>query len=78
MDHYGETECGLPLGNFNGAGMVVKAGSMGLPAPGYQMAILDEAVRELPAGEVGLIGPKTAPDSLYWTLPRELGCTSGC
>jgi acetyl-CoA synthetase len=66
MDHYGATECGLPLGNFNGAGMAVKAGSMGLPAPGYRMAIVDEAGSELATGEVGLIGLRPGPDSLYW------------
>jgi acetyl-CoA synthetase len=56
----------LPLGNFNGAEMAVKAGSMGLPAPGYHMAIVDEAGSELATGEVGLIGLKPVPDSLYW------------
>jgi acetyl-CoA synthetase len=66
MDHYGATECGLPLGNFNGARMAVKPGSMGLPAPGYRMAIVDEAGSELATGEVGLIGLEPAPQSLYW------------
>jgi acetyl-CoA synthetase len=66
MDHYGATECGLPLGNFNGATMTVKPGSMGLPAPGYQVAVVDEEGRELPAGKVGLVGLRARPDSLYW------------
>jgi acetyl-CoA synthetase len=66
MDHYGATEFGLPIGNHNGIAMRVKAGSMGLPAPGCVMAIVDEDGRELPPGEIGLIAQKTDADSRYW------------
>ena len=66
MDHYGATECGLPIGNYNGIAMDVKAGSMGLPGPGYCMAVVDEEGRQLPPGEVGLIGQKTDANSRYW------------
>jgi acetyl-CoA synthetase len=66
MDHYGASEFGLPIGNHNGIAMDVKAGSMGLPAPGCVMAIVDEEGRELPTDEVGLIAQKADADSRYW------------
>jgi len=66
MDHFGATEFGLPIGNYNAIAMDVKAGSMGLPGPGYHMSIVDEDGRELPPGEVGLIAQKTDADSRYW------------
>jgi acetyl-CoA synthetase len=67
MDHFGATEFAIPIGNFNALAMPVKAGSMGRPFPGFRMEIIDEAGRELPAGELGLIGKKSDPDCLYWS-----------
>jgi acetyl-CoA synthetase len=46
--------------------MVVKPGSMGLPAPGQDMAVVDEAGALLPAGQVGLIAQATDDNSRYW------------
>ncbi len=66
MDHFGATEYGLPIGNYNAATMEVKPGSMGLPCPGYEMAVIDESGRKLPPGEIGLIAKKTNPDCRYW------------
>jgi acetyl-CoA synthetase len=66
MDHYGATEFSLPIGNYNAIDMEVKAGSMGLPCPGFSMAVVDETGRELAAGEVGLIGQKSGEGSRYW------------
>ena len=67
MDHFGATEFAIPIGNFNSIAMPVKPGSMGLPFPGFKMAIVDEEGTEQPAGEVGYIGKKTNSDCLYWT-----------
>jgi len=67
MDHFGATEFAIPIGNFNALAMPVKAGSMGRPFPGFRMAIVDEAGKELPVGEVGLIGKRSDPDCLYWS-----------
>ena len=39
---------------------------MGLPSPGYRMAIIDEAGQELPNGQVGLLGRASNADSRYW------------
>jgi acetyl-CoA synthetase len=66
MDHFGATEFALPIGNYNAIDMAVKPGSMGLPCPGHAMAVVDEAGRELPPEEVGLIGQKPDDDSRYW------------
>jgi acetyl-CoA synthetase len=66
MDHFGATEFALPIGNYNAIDMVVKPGSMGLPCPGYEMAVVDESGRELAAGEVGLMGRRSNEDSMYW------------
>ena len=66
MDHFGATEFGLPIGNHNSIVMDVKAGSMGLPAPGQTMAIVNEDGQPLARGEVGLIAQQTSSESLYW------------
>jgi acetyl-CoA synthetase len=66
MDHFGATEFGLPIGNHNGLAMQVKSGSMGLPAPGQCMAVVDETGHELPPEAVGLIGQRAGDGSRYW------------
>lgn len=66
MDHFGATEYAIPIGNFNAIAVAVKAGSMGLPFPGFRIAIVDDEGMEKPDGEVGFIGKKTDPDCLYW------------
>ena len=66
MDHFGATEYALPIGNYNAIDMEVKAGSMGLPSPGYTMAIVDDQGNELPSGQIGYIGKKAGPDCRYW------------
>jgi acetyl-CoA synthetase len=50
-DGYGQTENSLLVGTFSG--MKMKPGSMGRPAPGIRIAIIDEEGKELPVGEVG-------------------------
>ncbi|PWK14269.1 acyl-CoA synthetase [Tumebacillus permanentifrigoris] len=50
-DGYGQTENSLLVGNFVGG--AVRAGSMGLPAPGVRVAIIDEDGKEVPRGQVG-------------------------
>ena len=67
MDHFGATEFAIPIGNFNAIAMDVKPGSMGLPFPGFRMAIVDDEGEECPVGSIGFIGKKMSPDCLYWT-----------
>jgi acetyl-CoA synthetase len=66
MDHFGATELALPVGNYNGLDMTVKPGSMGLPSPGYRMAIVDEDGAELPDEQIGLLGRASDSDNCYW------------
>jgi acetyl-CoA synthetase len=79
MDHYGSSEFGLPIGNFNALAMAVKPGSMGLPLPGCRMTVVDDEGRELPADAVGQIAMEPSPVGYYalgyWNDParnREL------
>jgi acetyl-CoA synthetase len=67
MDHFGATEFAIPIGNFNAISMPVKAGSMGRPFPGFDIAIVDEEGSEQPSGKIGLIGKRFIPACLYWT-----------
>src|SRR6185503_6076821 len=66
MDHFGATEFGLPVGNHNAIDMAVKPGSMGKPAPGQDMAVVDEAGEPLPVDQVGLIAQRCDDSSRYW------------
>ena len=66
MDHFGATEFGLPIGNHNAIDMAVKPGSMGLPAPGQDMAVVDEAGEPAPPDRVGLIAQRSDDNNRYW------------
>jgi acetyl-CoA synthetase/medium-chain acyl-CoA synthetase len=56
---YGQTESTLMAATF--PGMRHKPGSMGVACPGFELAIVDDDGRELPAGEVGQIAVRTSP-----------------
>lgn len=51
-DGYGQTETTAQIGNP--PGRAVKPGSMGKPLPGYEIALLDAAGREVDEGEVAI------------------------
>src|SRR3989449_72821 len=57
VDHWWQTETGWPIAaNCVGLGMLpVKAGSPTKPVPGYDVRVLDDDNREMPAGQVGSI-----------------------
>jgi acetyl-CoA synthetase len=65
MDHYGSSEFGLPIGNLNAVDMVVKPGSMGLPLPGADVAVVDDDGVELPVNEIGHIGLRRSATGYY-------------
>jgi acetyl-CoA synthetase/medium-chain acyl-CoA synthetase len=73
-DGYGQTETVLLCGNF--PGVPVRPGSMGLPTPGFDLAVIDEAGRRLPAGEEGAIAVALEPERPlalfreYWRNPE--------
>lgn len=58
-DGYGQTETVLLCGNF--PGVPVKPGSMGLPAPGIDLAIIDQQGNRLPPGEEGDLAVRVEP-----------------
>ncbi|PWU02280.1 MAG: propionyl-CoA synthetase [Terriglobia bacterium] len=67
IDHWWQTETGWPVGaNCVGLGQFpVKPGSCTKPVPGYDVRILDDHGRELPAGQIG---------NIVIRLPLPPGC----
>ena len=71
---YGQTETTLLAATF--PGMEYRPGSMGVTAPGFYMAIVDEDGAELPNGEEGSMAVRTEPDwpvglfPGYWRNPE--------
>ncbi len=71
-DGYGQSETVLLVGNL--AGLPVRPGSMGKPAPGHDVRVIDESGDELPVGEVGEVALRGRTPSLfleYWKNPTE-------
>jgi acetyl-CoA synthetase len=54
-DSYGLTEVGMVAGNPRSVPHRLKAGSMGFPLPGYDVALHDDHGREVPAGTPGTL-----------------------
>ena len=65
LDHYGSSEFGMPVGNYQALDLAVKPGSMGRPMPGYVMAIVDDNGNELPPETVGHIGQQRTTEGYY-------------
>jgi acyl-coenzyme A synthetase/AMP-(fatty) acid ligase len=63
LDGYGQTENSLLVANR--PGMEVRPGSMGIPTPGHDVAIVDETGNVCEPGEVGDIGLRGAPPTLF-------------
>ena len=59
-DGYGQTETVILVANFRCN--EVRPGSMGLPAPGFTIGVVDEQGNEVPAGEEGQIAVKIKPE----------------
>ncbi len=75
-DGYGQTENSLLVGNL--PGVELRPGSMGLPAPGHDVAVIGEEGVELPAGEEGDVALRGRPPTLfsgYWEQPDETAAT---
>jgi acetyl-CoA synthetase/medium-chain acyl-CoA synthetase len=74
---YGQTESVLTVGNFRSHNLPLRPGSMGRMAPGFHLALLDEHLREVPAGGEGEIAIRVKPDRPvglfreYWRNPSE-------
>jgi propionyl-CoA synthetase len=71
IDHWWQTETGWSIAaNYAGIGILpIKHGSPTLPAPGWDLRVLNENGHELPAGEIGALVAKTPlPPSSFPTL----------
>ncbi|MDW5376721.1 AMP-binding protein [Halomonas sp. HP20-15] len=55
-DHYGQTETGMTCCNHHALAHGEPSGGMGVPLPGYRLAVLDADHNELPDGEPGVLG----------------------
>ncbi len=70
---FGQTECNVVLGNCSLV-MPIKAGSLGRPLPGHEVAIIDEQTgEELPPGTEGHIAVKRPNPVMlleYWNRPE--------
>jgi len=75
-DGYGQTETVLLVGNFRC--LPVRAGSMGKPMPGFNVAIVDDEGNELPENQEGQIAVKVKPERPvglfreYWKAPDAM------
>src|SRR6187551_831852 len=71
-DGYGQTENSLLIANT--PGVPIRPGSMGLPTPGHDIAVIDEAGQVCPPGvegELALIGRPPTLFAGYWEAPDE-------
>jgi acetyl-CoA synthetase/medium-chain acyl-CoA synthetase len=74
---YGQTETVVLIGNFRSHGQEVRPGSMGKPTPGFTVALLDDDLNELPAGQEGEVAVRCKPQHPlglfheYWRNPAE-------
>jgi len=74
---YGQTETVVLIGNFRSRNQEVRPGSMGKPTPGFTVALLDDELNELPAGEEGEVAVRVNPQRPlglfceYWRNPAE-------
>ena len=74
-DHYGQTELGMPLNNHHGLQHSVKPGSAGVPMPGFELAIVDEALQPVPAGTPGILAVHRQRSPLF-TFAGYSNCDS--
>lgn len=71
IDHWWQTETGWPIcSNCLGIEhLAIKAGSPTRPVPGWEMAVLDDAGNEVPAGTIGaLVAKLPLPPGTFPTL----------
>lgn len=58
---YGQTETVVLIANLRARGDEPLPGSMGKPVPGYEVALLDDSLRELPADAEGEVAVRISP-----------------
>jgi acyl-coenzyme A synthetase/AMP-(fatty) acid ligase len=74
---YGQTETVALIANVRARGCELRPGSMGQPMPGFEIALLDAGLNEVPVGEEGEIAVRYQPERPlglfreYWRNPEE-------
>lgn len=59
VDHFWQTESGSPMVGLQREDVGTRAGSCGMPLPGYDLRVIDETTcKEVPVGEMGTIALK--------------------
>lgn len=80
-DGYGQTETVLIVGNFPAHDAPIKPGSMGRPAPGFIIDVIDENAQPLPPNREGDIAVRVKPERPlglfreYWGNPGATNAT---
>ncbi len=59
---YGQSESVVLVGNFRSHSHPVRPGSMGRATPGFELAILDHDLKEVPAGTEGELAIRVSPN----------------
>ena len=65
-DHYGQTELGMVVCNHHALHHPIHPGSAGVAAPGWRVAVLDDADRELPPHQPGVLAVDIPASPLHW------------
>src|SRR5208283_5700247 len=74
---YGQTESIVLIGNFRSRNGAPHPGSMGKATPGFDLALVDNDLKEVPAGTEGEIAVRVSPArpvglfGEYWQNPAE-------
>ncbi len=61
-DGYGQSESIILCGNFKRLGKEVRPGSMGVPTPGFELALLGPDLKPLPDNQEGELAVRIKPD----------------
>ena len=64
-DHYGQTELAMLVNNHHGLHHPVKPGSAGVAMPGFELAVLDDALRPVPADTPGTLAVHRTRSPLF-------------
>ncbi len=65
-EHYGQTEMGVNVCNHHGLAHSPKVGSIGLPSPGFEMAVLGEDLKPVAPGSVGVLAVNRKESPLFF------------
>ncbi len=65
-EHYGQTEMGVNVCNHHGLAHRMKVGSVGMPSPGFHMAVLDDDLNPVRPEEAGVLAVHRKASPLFF------------